>query len=168
MVNYTDSGWFSTGIWMINQLEILQMNWKTRETTTLIDIVSSPEGQWPLGKLNITDSKLGLHSGDDFPGIFAPELDSKCWSLDGKRILITTSWRLTTVRIELNSSFLVTSLNSFTLFKKIISYNLDTKQVVKLENNIDASDSIGLLDFSNDWVCASVKSFNKRAGIVSF
>ena len=44
-----------------------------------------------------------LFKGDEFPGIFAAELGPKCWSLDNKRILLTTNWRRTSVSVSLLS-----------------------------------------------------------------
>ena len=50
------------------------MNWKTKETTTLIDIVHSPKG-------------------NEFPGIYALGFPKNCWSMDNKRILMNTQWK---------------------------------------------------------------------------
>lgn len=48
------------------------MNWSTKEVTTVVDIVKESA---------------------NFPGIFSIKFPDNCWSLDNKRILISTHWR---------------------------------------------------------------------------
>ena len=55
------------------------MNWKTKEISTLIDIIR------------------GSNDENEFPGIFSSKLLPNCWTSDNKRILLDTQWRRTNV-----------------------------------------------------------------------
>lgn len=72
---------FENICWLQNQArgphfqcsKLMMMNWKTREITTLVDIVNNPKAS-------------------QFPGIYAVGFPKNCWSIDNKRVLINTQW----------------------------------------------------------------------------
>lgn len=73
---------FENVCWLQNQArgphfqcsKLMMMNWKTKEISTVIDVVKNPKG-------------------NDFPGIYAMGFPQNCWSLDNKRILMNTQWK---------------------------------------------------------------------------
>jgi hypothetical protein len=50
------------------------MNWTTKKVTTLSDIVKFSEAE-------------------EFPGLFSMKFSNNCWSVDNKRILVSTQWK---------------------------------------------------------------------------
>ncbi|RNA06385.1 acylamino-acid-releasing enzyme-like [Brachionus plicatilis] len=83
---------FENLIWLQNQArgphfqcsKLMMMNWKTKTTTTLVDIVDE--------------------SNSKFTGIFSISLSDKCWSLDNKRVILNTQFngrnRIVSIDIE--------------------------------------------------------------------
>ena len=60
------------------------MNWTSRKTYVLSDIVRYTEG-------------------DEFPGFFSMKFSNNCWSLDNKRIILATQWKRANVKLKLIS-----------------------------------------------------------------
>jgi acylaminoacyl-peptidase len=50
--------------------------------------------------------------------------------------------------------------------QRIISIDIETKQVTSLENGIEKMNSLECLRFSNDWICGNLQGYNRRPSLV--
>ena len=50
--------------------------------------------------------------------------------------------------------------------QRIISVDIETKQVTCLENGLDALNSVDCLRFTNDWICANLQGYNRRPSLI--
>lgn len=105
---------------------LMIMDWDTKQVSTLVDVVK----------------ELGLNG---FNGIFTQTLLSKCWSLDNKRIILTTQ----------------TSHKM-----RIISCDVDSKAVTVLDTGLNDLSYCEALLFENDWICALHQSYNKKPTLI--
>ena len=127
------------------------MNWKTKEITTLIDVVR------------------GSSDTNQFPGIFSLKLPTNCWSLDNKRILLDTKWRATNVilRSSLYIYFSNFNLETWVAFQRIICVDVESKAVTRLDNGIDKMSSNQVLKISKDWISAKIECYNIKPSLVN-
>jgi acylaminoacyl-peptidase len=63
---------------------LLLYDWNSKTTTVLVDVVTTP------------------HSAGGFPGLYVYFLLHRCWSADGKRIILDSSWRSQRVILSIN------------------------------------------------------------------
>ena len=54
------------------------MDWSSKKISVHVDIVKSVQA-------------------DEFPGLYALNFSNQCWSLDDKRIIVSTEWKRTRV-----------------------------------------------------------------------
>jgi len=105
---------------------LMMMEWDTKQISVLIDVVK----------------ELGING---FNGIFCQALLSKCWSLDNKRIILTTQ----------------TSHKM-----RIISCDIESKAVTILDSGLNDLNYVEALLFENDWICALQQGYNKKPTLI--
>ncbi|KAK0419404.1 hypothetical protein QR680_014126 [Steinernema hermaphroditum] len=109
-------------------LALHKIDWATKEKTMVAPIVGTPE--------NV----------DDFPGLFVhmPHEPERCWANDGKRMVLTTTWR---------SKY------------EIIEMNIETGKVIKLTNNGGIDGSWSVTDVFDDKILAIFSSPNREPSL---
>lgn len=106
--------------------KLMLMSWSDKKPEILIDIVNEQS------------------SDGGFNGIFSLILLNKCWSSDGRRIVLSTQ----------------TGHNV-----RAISCDIESKLVSVLDNNLSDATSCDLASFDNDWITAIIQSYNKKPTI---
>lgn len=123
------------------------MDWETKAISTLVDIVKE--------------------QNEGFSGIFSQSLPSKCWSKDNKRIVLSSQVNHKMVNFKV-IRFKIFNIKFFffNILKRVLSCDIETKQVTVLDNLSDTN-YCDVLDFNNDWICALLQGYNKKPKLVS-
>ena len=50
----------------------------------------------------------------------------------------------------------------------MISIDVETKKITKLDNNINDLNTVSCLKIENDWICASIQGYNRKPSLVNF
>ncbi len=50
----------------------------------------------------------------------------------------------------------------------MISIDVETKKITKLDNNINDLNTVNCLKIENDWICASLQGYNRKPSLVNF
>jgi acylaminoacyl-peptidase len=103
---------------------LMSMDWDSKKVDVLVDIVKE---------------------AGDFSGIFSLCLLNECWSMDNKRIILSTG----------------TGHRS-----RIISCDVESRIVTVLDNSLNDLNNCECMSFENDWICALTEGYNKRQTLI--